>query len=108
MIPAGVCDSANERPKSDSVMSRLIVGLGAWDWTARAASVRARVLTIRGARDNIPLESSRDWVRALPNARLLVLDASGHFPFAEQPVEFAGAVGTFLNGRWPEGAVEVR
>jgi proline iminopeptidase len=108
MIPSGVCDSTNERPRPDSVMSRLIAGLGAWDWTAEARSVRARVLTVHGLRDNIPLDSSREWARPLPKARLLVLDASGHFPFAEQPAEFTRAVDAFLGGAWPEGGVEVR
>ena len=110
IIPAGFCDLANERPTghSFSVTGRLLEGLGDWDWTAQAASVRARVLTVQGAHDNVPLESSREWVRTLPNARLLVFDASGHLPFAEQPADFTRAVETFLQGGWPERAEVVR
>ena len=110
ILPPGLCDLPNMRPTghSFSVVGRLIEGLGDWDWTAQAGAVRARVLTVHGARDNVPLESSRDWVRALPNARLLVFDSSGHMPFAEQPAEFTQAVDTFLKGGWPEGSVVVR
>lgn len=110
MVPPGLCDLANERPTghSFSVTGRLLEGLGDWDWTAQAASVRARVLTVHGAHDNIPLEASREWVRTLPNARLLVFDASGHLPFAEQPADFTRAVDTFLKGGWPERAEVVR
>ena len=106
IIPPGLCDLANERPTGHafSVTGRLLGSLGDWDWTEQARAVRARVLTVHGARDNIPLESSREWVRTLPNARLLVIDASGHLPFAEQPTVFTRAVDTFLKGAWPDRA----
>jgi proline iminopeptidase len=106
ILPPGLCDLANERPTGHafSVMGRLLEGIGDWDWTAQAGAVRARVLTVHGARDNIPLESSREWVRTFENARLLVFEASGHLPFAEQPTEFTRAVDTFLRGAWPQGA----
>jgi proline iminopeptidase len=106
IVPRGLCDHANERPtgRPFSVTSRLFERLGDWDFTAQARAVRARVLNVHGARDNIPLESSREWVGSLENARLLVLDASGHLPFAEQPKEFTRAVDTFLKGSWPVGA----
>ena len=106
IIPPGLCDLPNERPTGHpfSVTGRLLASFGEWDWTAQARAVRARVLTVQGAKDNIPLESSREWVRTLPNARLLVFDASGHMPFAEQPAEFTRDVDTFLKGAWPERA----
>jgi proline iminopeptidase len=110
IVPPGLCELANERPtrRSFSVTGRLLEGLGDWDWTAKAGAVRARVLTVHGAHDNVPVESSREWVQSLPNARLLVFDESGHLPFAEQPAEFTRAVDTFLKGAWPEGAETVR
>jgi pimeloyl-ACP methyl ester carboxylesterase len=106
ILPPGLCDQANERPtgRTISVMGRLFERLGDWDFTAQARAVRARVLNVHGVRDNIPVESSREWVRTFPNARLLVFDASGHLPFAEQPTEFTRAVDIFLKGAWPERA----
>jgi len=37
-----------------------------------------------------------------------MLDASGHFPFAEQPADFVRAVDAFARGGWPAGAAVVR
>jgi proline iminopeptidase len=106
-VPADLCDLANEWPQRIAVsLGKVVGGLGAWDWTSKARAVRARVLVVHGGRDNIPLESSREWARLLPDARLLVLDDSGHFPFAEQPQEFARAVDEFVSGGWPPGAVK--
>jgi pimeloyl-ACP methyl ester carboxylesterase len=109
VVPPGVCELPNEWPQRvAATFGRVIAGLGAWDWRPKVRAVRARSLVIHGARDNIPLESSQEWARILPDARLLVLDASGHHPFAEQPQEFVRAVDAFLRGRWPDGAVKVR
>ena len=110
ILPPGLCDLANERPtgRPFSVTGRLFESLGDWDFTAQAGAVRARVLTVHGARDGIPLESSRDWVEAFKNARLLVFEESGHLPFAEQPTEFTHAVDTFLKGAWPQQAQTAR
>lgn len=58
--------------------------------------------------DHVPLESAREWAAALPNARLLVFDASGHFPFLEVPERFFEAAETFLQGGWPTGATRVQ
>jgi pimeloyl-ACP methyl ester carboxylesterase len=48
--------------------------------------------------DLIPLESSREWVDTLQNARLLLLKGSGHFPHLEAPEAYYPAVEHFLNG----------
>jgi proline iminopeptidase len=108
-VPADLCELPNEWPQRITVsLGRVVGGLGAWDWRSKVASVRARALVIHGRRDNLPFESSAEWARILPDARLLVLEQSGHFPFAEQPGEFVGAVDAFARGRWPDGAVDVR
>jgi proline iminopeptidase len=106
ILPPGLCDLPNERPTGHpfSVSGKLFEGLGDWDWSEEVGRVRARVLTVHGAKDNIPLESSREWVKTLKNARLLVFGASGHLPFAEEPTEFTRAVDRFLRGAWPEHA----
>jgi proline iminopeptidase len=108
-VPADLCELPNEWPQQIAVsFGKVVGGLGAWDWTSRIRSVRSRVLVIHGRRDNIPVESSQEWARVLPDARLLVLGGSGHFPFAEQPDEFARAVDAFTRGGWPDGAVKIR
>jgi len=58
--------------------------LGDWNWTADLARVRVPTLILHGEEDAIPLEMVREWT-ALPNARLVPLPKTGHFPHAERP-----------------------
>lgn len=70
--------------------------LGDWDWSARLARVTAPTLVIHGEEDAIPLRLVREWETALPNARLVALPRTGHFPHAERPEETFGAIEAFL------------
>jgi pimeloyl-ACP methyl ester carboxylesterase len=79
-----------------------------WDWRPRLASLDVPTLVVQGAEDAVPLAASRDWAATLPDARLLVIPAAGHFPWAESPETFFPAVDQFLDGRWPDGARRVR
>ena len=63
-------------------------------------------LVIHGTEDLIPLESSKEWVDTLPNARLLMIEGSGHYPHLEFPEIYYPAVDQFLKGEWPGGAME--
>lgn len=78
--------------------------LGEWDWRSGLRAVTAPTLVIHGAQDFMSFESAREWATTLPNARLLVLDQSGHFPYLDVPERFFAAVEEFLQGRWPVGA----
>jgi proline-specific peptidase len=78
------------------------------DWRPQLASVKVPTLVIHGMEDLIPLEASREWAAALPNARLLVIPGVGHFPHLESPEVFFPAVDQFLKGEWPEGAEVVK
>jgi len=51
--------------------------------------------------------SAREWAAALPDARLLLLQGVGHFPYLETPDVFFTAVDTYLRGSWPQGAERV-
>jgi pimeloyl-ACP methyl ester carboxylesterase len=46
-----------------------------------------------------------EWVTALPDARIIRLPHTAHFPHAEQPKIVFPAIETFLAGRWPKSAV---
>ncbi|HXH37018.1 MAG TPA: alpha/beta hydrolase [Thermoanaerobaculia bacterium] len=78
--------------------------LGDWDWTADLARVKAPVLIIHGDEDAIPMAMVSKWVTALPDARILRLAHTGHFPHAEQPKIVFPAIETFLGGGWPKDA----
>jgi proline iminopeptidase len=81
--------------------------LGEWDWRPALRAVTAPALVIHGTADFIPLESAREWTASLPNARLLLLTGSGHFPYVEMPERFFAAAEEFLQGQWPAGAESV-
>lgn len=67
-----------------------------WVWRSMLSSLKAPTLVIHGTEDLITLESSREWVTVLPQANLLVIEGSGHFPHLEAPKVFFPAVGKFL------------
>lgn len=79
--------------------------LGDWNWTAELAKVKAPVLVIHGDEDSIPMAMVSKWLTALPNARILRLPHTGHFPHAEQPKIVFPAIEAFLSGGWPKDAV---
>lgn len=81
---------------------------GDWDFRAEASRIAAPTLVVHGERDAVPLESSREWARLLPDARLLVIRDADHFPYAERPEQFIPAADRFLRGDWPRQAVTVR
>ena len=43
-----------------------------------------------------PLAHAKKMIRAIPDARLVVLERSGHLAFAEEPAAFTKAIRSFL------------
>lgn len=70
--------------------------LGDWDLRPALAKVTACALVIHGTEDPDPIEGAREWVRALPDARLVEVEGAGHFPQVEQPETFFAEVEAFL------------
>ncbi len=79
--------------------------IGRWDWAAEAKAVLIPTLIIHGAQDPLPVASSREWLAALSQSRLLVVKDAGHYPFVEQPDLVVSAIGAFARGVWPTGAI---
>ncbi|HEX5178766.1 MAG TPA: alpha/beta fold hydrolase [Gemmatimonadaceae bacterium] len=71
--------------------------LGDYDLRNGLTTVQCPTLVIHGRLDPIPLESSEEAARALPNARLVVLDESGHVPYVEAPDALFAAIRRFLD-----------
>jgi proline iminopeptidase len=67
------------------------------DYRYALGKVSAPVLVIHGADDLQPEAASRAYANAFPNARVRVIPNATHFPFEEQPGEFAAVVGQFLS-----------
>jgi len=97
---AGTLES--RRNKIAAVDRYVWPSLGDWDWRSSLRPVTARALIVHGSAD--VLTGERDWTTALPNARLLVLEGVGHFPYLETPDRFFPAIDRFLAGGWPAGA----
>jgi proline iminopeptidase len=100
-----VCVHPNEWPSNLGPFFQALLGsFGDYDWRDSLRSLEVPRLVIHGAQDAFPVEGSREWVAGLPNARLMVLDGAGHFPFLERPDVFFPAVHEFLDGKWPDSA----
>jgi len=84
-----------------AVKRSVFASLGDWDWRPRLSPITVPVLVLYGIRDPSPVLAAREWVKALPDARLLIIPASGAFPFVEQPGQFFPSVNLFLHGGWP-------
>jgi proline iminopeptidase len=68
------------------------------DYRAALKNVKAPVLVIHGEKDLQAENASRAYSDSFPHAQFQVIRNAGHFPFSEQPEEFASAVGKFLSG----------
>ena len=63
----------------------------------RLSELSMPALVVAGAHDWItPPEEARELAAGLANAQLLIFEASGHYPFLEEPERFAAVVETFI------------
>jgi proline iminopeptidase len=93
------CRWPNEWPEHRQARGRHVFGaLRDADWRPRVRAAAAPTLVVHGTEDAIPLAASQEWVATLPDARLLVIEGSGHFPPLERPDVFFPAVDEFLAG----------
>jgi proline iminopeptidase len=81
-----------------------VASLGEYDWREPLRGVAAPTLVLHGSVDVISVDSAREWVAALADARLLLLQGVGHFPYLETPEAFFAAVDEFVSGAWPRDA----
>jgi pimeloyl-ACP methyl ester carboxylesterase len=75
-------------------VARAVMG---YDASARLARIRAPTLVVQGARDRlVPRAHAEHFARAIPGARLVVLEGVGHMPEVEAPAAFTREVDAFL------------
>ncbi|HSA56189.1 MAG TPA: alpha/beta fold hydrolase [Gemmatimonadaceae bacterium] len=74
--------------------------LGDYDLVAQLGTLHVPTFFIHGRADPIPLDSTELAARAM-RARLLVLEASGHVPYVEQPDALFSAIEQFLQETAP-------
>lgn len=103
------CDAPPEGVRNYMVVNDATFGsLGEYDLLPKLRQLRMPALIVEGEQSMTTLESVRAWAEAMPNARLLLIPKSGHFPQVEQPHLFFPAVEGFLRGSWPATATITR
>ena len=94
----------NIRRNLDAYFGKLFEFIFGYDWRNDLDAVTVPRLVIHGEKDNIPLAGNIEWVAGQPNARLMVVENSGHFPHMENEQVVLPAIDKFLNGNFPEDA----
>jgi proline iminopeptidase len=69
--------------------------LGQYDLVPRLTNLKMPALLVHGRSDPIPADSTQSAARAM-GARCVVLEASGHVPYVEQPDALFAAIEQFL------------
>jgi pimeloyl-ACP methyl ester carboxylesterase len=105
------CEHQNESParflwRNDQTMR----SLGRrWDFTKKAAGIRAPTLVIEGDRDLAASpDGARRWAELIPDARLIMLSGAGHFAYVERGDRILRALSRFFGGQWPPEAMQLR
>ncbi len=99
------CIYPNEWPENRATYFRAYFATyGEFDLRQDLQDLEIPRLIIHGREDGIPLEGAMAWAEGYPEARLIVLSPSGHFPFIEQRDAVLAAIATFLRGEWPQNA----
>ena len=108
LIKGDVCSGPIESVRRQRfVTAQIWQELGDYNLLPSLGVVKAPALVIHGTADVIPVKASEAWAGALPNARLLLIEKSGHMPQFEQPEIFFKAVETFLKGDFPPEAKKI-
>jgi pimeloyl-ACP methyl ester carboxylesterase len=80
-----------------------------WDFTKKAATIRAPTLVIQGDRDFATSpDGARRWAELIPNARLIMLYGAGHLTYVERSDRVMPALMRFFLGEWPPEAMQLR
>jgi 3-oxoadipate enol-lactonase len=96
VVAAAGAQTASNDPPAYAAAARAMSDYG---WTAELARVRIPVLILQGLADRLtPPGGSVKMQRALPAARLLMFDDTGHSLPIERPERFADAVLGFTGG----------
>jgi proline iminopeptidase len=80
--------------------------LGPWDYRPEMKNVKIPALVLEGEETTVPLDATREWVKSLPEARLLLIPNAGHQNFTDQPEAVISAIDEFFRGNWPPGSTK--
>jgi proline iminopeptidase len=86
-------------------ISLVYPSLGAFDFRLGLRTLQMPTLVVEGALTRVPLDATEEWVRAIPDARLLLVPGASHLLWLEGGEPFFQAAESFLSGQWPAAAV---
>jgi pimeloyl-ACP methyl ester carboxylesterase len=78
--------------------------LGDWDFRPEMKKANIPALVLEGAGTNVPLDATQEWVKALPDARFLLIPNAGHLIWVDQPEAVISGMDEFFKGNWPAGS----
>jgi pimeloyl-ACP methyl ester carboxylesterase len=68
------------------------------DYSGRLGEITAPTLVVAGRHDpEAPLACSEEIAAGIPDAKLVIFEESGHYPYLEEPERFSDVVTAFLN-----------
>jgi pimeloyl-ACP methyl ester carboxylesterase len=82
------------------VYQAALASLAEWDFRPEMKNVKVPAV-LEGAETNVPLDATREWVKSLPNVRLLLIPNAGHMNWIDQPEAVISAMHEFFRGNWP-------
>ena len=62
------------------------------------------MLVVYGKKDTLAIPSQREWVKALPSGRLLLVPDAWKGAFSDNPEFVFPAIEEFFSGDWPKAA----
>jgi pimeloyl-ACP methyl ester carboxylesterase len=80
------------------VSQAALASLGEWDLRPEMKDVKVPALVLEGAETNVPLDATREWVKSLPNSRLLLIPNAGHGSWIDQLEAVISAMDEFFRG----------
>ena len=102
------CEIPAAAIRNRPVVEKATLGsLGEWDLRPLLGGLRVPALVIEGEQTRVPLEGTREWTRALPRGRLVLVPRAGHEIFLDQPGAVVREIDRFLSGREPAQATPI-
>ena len=93
------CDDPPAAIKNAPFVFAAVAGsLGEFDFRPMLKKLQIPVLVVEGKKTNVPLDSTREWAKTPPKARLLLIPNAGHAAFIDQPEILVRELEAFLSG----------
>jgi proline iminopeptidase len=93
-------DMTEQTFRNGSNVARLVMGPFAdFDMWMRIRDVQAPTLILHGTGDVLPLDVVWQMAEDIPNARVVLLNDAGHFPYIEAPERMRESIDAFLSER---------